>query len=272
LVGEKGHPPVTHTLWHMTRNGTSLVTTSWTSTHLTLTLTRCLSLPALPPFALSLSFGTLYPPSLSPHSHYLCCRVGACVLQLPVWIDLCWDWVPHGDGAGKQCKQCTDTALRRLNEELGVGRGRGHGEGADAATVLPCGASCVHNSSKRHPPLHHSAHLNVATPFSSPSHLFPCSTRGLRRWRKQWDWDTRSAEGGPKNMAMSGFMNDSVRLRCEENQKEKDLNRNETHLFYSPKKSDTIFSDAVTLYIQKRRRGGRGCCFAISPQYDVGKM
>jgi hypothetical protein len=27
--------------------------------------------------------------------------------------------------------------------------------------------------------------------------------------------------------------------------KEKDLNRNETHLFYSPKKSDTIFSDAV---------------------------
>jgi len=167
----KGIHPL-HTLWHMTRNGTSLVTTPWTSTHLTLTLS--LSLPALPPScSLSLSFGTLFPPSLSPHTHYLCCRVGACVLQLPVWIYLCWDWVPHGAGAGKQCKQCADTTLRRLNEVLGVGRGRGHGEGAHAATVLPCGASCVHNSSKPHSPLHHSTHLNVATPFSSPSHLFP---------------------------------------------------------------------------------------------------
>ena len=87
--------------------------------------TLSLSSPPPPSFFLSLSFGTLYPPSLSPHTHtyYLCCRVVACVLQLPVWIHLCWDWVPHGDGTGKQCKQCkqcTNTALRRLNEVLGV--------------------------------------------------------------------------------------------------------------------------------------------------------
>jgi hypothetical protein len=120
LVGEKGHPPVTHTMAHDTKR--HLVGDYSLDEHTP--HSHPLSLSSRPPpllLSLSHSFGTLSPPSLSPHTHYLCCRVGACVLQLPVWIYLCWDWVPHGAGAGKQCKQCADTTLRRLNEELGVG-------------------------------------------------------------------------------------------------------------------------------------------------------
>ena len=150
LVGEKGHPPVPHTLWHMTRNGTSLVTTSWTSTHLTLTPTPSLSLPLLPPLFFSLSHSALCTPLLSLHTltHTIFVVVWVLVCFSSRCGFICAGLGPYGDGAGS--KQCADTTLRRLNEELGVG------EAEDTVKEHTqrrcCFAVRIHNSSKRHPP------------------------------------------------------------------------------------------------------------------------